>query len=31
VAERVKGPLDYWDGQTHQHAFALPKFHPQGR
>ena len=26
VAERVKGPLDYWDGQTHQHAFALPKF-----
>lgn len=26
VAERVKGPLEYWDGQTHQHAFALPKF-----
>jgi spermidine synthase len=26
VAERVKGSLDYWDGQTHQHAFALPKF-----
>lgn len=26
VAERVKGPLEYWDGQTHQHAFGLPKF-----
>ena len=26
VAERVKGSLEYWDGQTHQHAFALPKF-----
>src|SRR5882762_4195672 len=26
IAERVKGPLDYWDGQTHQHAFSLPKF-----
>ncbi len=26
VAERVKGPLDYWDGTTHQHAFSLPKF-----
>jgi len=25
VAERVKGPLAYWDGTTHQHAFALPK------
>ncbi len=25
IAERVKGTLDYWDGQTHQHAFALPK------
>jgi spermidine synthase len=25
VAERVRGPLDYWDGVTHQHAFALPK------
>jgi hypothetical protein len=22
----VKGPLAYWDGQTHQHAFHLPKF-----
>ncbi|HEY3067346.1 MAG TPA: polyamine aminopropyltransferase [Methylomirabilota bacterium] len=26
VAERVKGPLAYWDGQTHQHSFGLPKF-----
>ena len=26
VADRIKGPLDYWDGLTHQHAFALPKF-----
>jgi spermidine synthase len=26
VAERVKAPLGYWDGLTHQHAFALPKF-----
>jgi spermidine synthase len=26
VAERVQGELGYWDGQTHQHAFALPKF-----
>jgi len=26
IAERVKGPLDYWDGQTHLHAFSLPKF-----
>ncbi|MBI4256057.1 MAG: polyamine aminopropyltransferase [Candidatus Rokubacteria bacterium] len=25
IAERVKGDLGYWDGQTHQHAFALPK------
>jgi spermidine synthase len=25
VAERVRGALDYWDGETHQHAFALPK------
>jgi spermidine synthase len=25
VAERVRGTLDYWDGITHQHAFALPK------
>lgn len=25
IAERVRGRLDYWDGQTHQHAFALPK------
>lgn len=25
IAERVKGELQYWDGQTHQHAFALPK------
>ena len=26
IAERVKGPLEYWDGVTHQHAFGLPKF-----
>jgi spermidine synthase len=26
VADRVKGALEYWDGQTHQHAFGLPKF-----
>ncbi len=25
VAERVRGSLAYWDGQTHQHAFSLPK------
>lgn len=26
IDERVRGPLAYWDGQTHQHAFSLPKF-----
>jgi spermidine synthase len=26
IAERIKAPLGYWDGLTHQHAFALPKF-----
>jgi spermidine synthase len=26
IGERVKAPLGYWDGLTHQHAFALPKF-----
>jgi len=25
VGQRVKGTLGYWDGQTHQHAFHLPK------
>jgi spermidine synthase len=27
IAERIKGitPLVYWDGQTHVHAFTLPK------
>lgn len=25
IAERVKGELAYWDGLTHQHAFALPR------
>jgi spermidine synthase len=25
VADRIKGPLEYWDGQTHQHAFNVPK------
>jgi len=26
IAERVGPGLEYWDGVTHQHAFALPKF-----
>jgi spermidine synthase len=26
IAERVTGTLAYWDGQTHLHAFSLPKF-----
>ena len=26
IAERVRGDLGYWDGQTHAHAFALPKY-----
>lgn len=26
VAERVGGSPAYWDGQTHQHAFSLPRF-----
>ena len=26
IAERVGAGLEYWDGITHQHAFALPKF-----
>jgi spermidine synthase len=26
VADRIKGPLAYWDGQTHQHSFGLPRF-----
>ncbi len=26
IADRITGELLYWDGQTHQHAFALPKF-----
>jgi spermidine synthase len=25
IADRIKGPLAYWDGHTHQHAFYLPK------
>ncbi len=25
IGERVRGTLAYWDGETHQHAFALPK------
>ena len=25
IADRIKGELGYWDGQTHQHVFALPK------
>ena len=30
IAERIKGPLAYWDGQTHQHSFNLPQAHPGG-
>lgn len=26
IAERITGALGYWDGVTHQHAFALPKY-----
>jgi len=26
IADRVRGSLAYWDGVTHQHSFALPKF-----
>ena len=26
IGERIKGTLGYWDGQTHLHAFSLPKF-----
>ena len=25
IGQRVKNPMGYWDGQTHQHAFHLPK------
>jgi spermidine synthase len=25
IGERIKGPMGYWDGQTHQHAFHLPR------
>jgi spermidine synthase len=25
IGDRVKGTMVYWDGQTHQHAFSLPK------
>ncbi len=25
-AERIKGPLGYWDGPAHLHSFNLPKF-----
>jgi len=25
ISERIKGPMTYWDGQTHQHAFHLPR------
>jgi len=25
IGQRIKGPMSYWDGQTHQHAFHLPK------
>jgi spermidine synthase len=25
ISDRVKGAMGYWDGQTHQHAFHLPK------
>ena len=26
IAQRVRGTLGYWDGVTHQHSFALPKY-----
>ena len=26
IAERVRARSRYWDGQTHHHAFSLPKF-----
>jgi len=26
IAKRLKKPLRYWDGVTHQHSFALPRF-----
>jgi len=26
IAKRLRKPLRYWDGITHQHSFALPKF-----
>jgi spermidine synthase len=25
IGQRLKSPLGYWDGQTHTHAFNLPK------
>ena len=25
IGQRIKGTMGYWDGQTHQHAFHLPK------
>ena len=25
IGERIKGTMAYWDGQTHQHAFHLPR------
>ena len=25
IAERIEGRLGYWDGETHTHAFSLPK------
>jgi len=25
VTERITGTPAYWDGQTHQHAFNLPR------
>jgi spermidine synthase len=26
IAERIRGPLEYWDGAAHLHSFNLPKF-----
>src|SRR5581483_10249418 len=26
IAKRLKKPLRYWDGVTHQNSFALPRF-----
>lgn len=30
IAERITGPLGYWDGVAHAHSFSLPKFIREG-